>query len=128
MKNIELIGHQGDLIIFSTEDIIEGNRIIDKQCENKTLAYGELTGHAHQFRSDANVDVFKIANPAYDGLIFVQPKEDVILRHGRDVNFRGIEPDTEYHSELKLLKDKTYITGIVEETDWLTKTVRKVVD
>ncbi len=128
MKKIELIGHQGDLIIFATEGVPEGKKIVDQQCKDKTLAYGELSGHAHQFANEANVDVFKINDPKYEGLIFVQPKEDVILRHGRDRNFKGVEPDFDYHSELLLLKDQTYITGIVEETDWLTRTVRRVID
>lgn len=128
MKSLELIGHQGDLIVFSVSDIPEGEKIVDKQCADKTLAYGELSGHAHQFANDANVDVFKINNPIYDGLIFVQPKEDVVLRHGRDRNFKGIESDLEYHSEIVLKEGKKYITGIVQETDWLTRTVRRVID
>lgn len=127
MKKMEMIGHQGDLVIFSIDEIPTGTKVIDKQCEDKTLAYGELSGHAHQFENNAAVDVFKIPGE-YDGLIFVQPKEDTILRHGRDRNFKGKEADKEYHSELLLKGGQNYVTGIVEETDWLTRTVRRVVD
>lgn len=127
MKKMEMIGHQGDLVIFSIDDIPEGTKVVDKQCEDKTLAYGELSGHAHQFEANAAVEVFKIPGE-YDGLIFVQPKVDTVLRHGRDRNFKGKEADLEYHSELLLKGGQNYVTGIVEETDWLTRTVRRVID
>lgn len=128
MKIVECIGHQGDLCLFKVDAFPEGSRVVDKQCEDKTLAYGELSGHAHQFENNANVDVFKIDMPEYEGLIFVEPKEDVILRHGRDRNFKGKEADLEYHNEILLKQGERIITGIVEETDWLTKTIRRVID
>lgn len=127
MKNVTFVGNQGDLCVYEISEVPPGAQIVDKQCEDKTLAYGELSGHAHQFESNAAVDVFKIPGE-YDGLIFVTPKEDTILRHGRDRNFKGKEADLEYHSELLLKGGQNYVTGIVEETDWLTRTVRRVID
>lgn len=128
MKLVECIGHQGDLCLFKVDAFPEGKRVVDQQCKDKTLAYGELSGHAHQFENSANVDVFKIDMPEYEGLIFVEPKSDVILRHGRDRNFKGKEADLEYHNEILLKQGELIITGIVEETDWLTKTIRRVID
>ncbi len=128
MKEVKCIGHQGDLCVFEVDDFPTGERIIDKQCEDATLAYGEITGHAHQFDDLTAVNVFKMPDSKYNGIIFVEPKKTTVLRHGRDRNFKGIEPDNDYHSEVIFKEGKKYITGIVEETDWLTRTVRRVVD
>lgn len=128
MKSVTFIGHQGDLCVYEINEFPTGERIEDEQCKTRTLAYGELTGHAHQFDELDAVEVFKIGQPIYRDVLFVSPKKDTVLRHGRDRDFKGKEPDQWYHSTVEFKQGKKYITGIVEETDWLTKTIRKVVD
>jgi hypothetical protein len=54
-------------------------------------------------------------------------KKPTGLEHGLIKGFKGNEADKDYHSMLTL-KEGNYITGIVEETDWLTRTVRRVID
>ena len=126
MKSVKFCGHQGDLCIYEVEEFPAGEKIKDKQCVEATLAYGELTGHAHQVDDLTAVDVFK--NEKYPGVIFLHALKDATLRHGRERNFTGAEPDQWYHSEVTLKEGKKYITGIVEETDWIAKTIRRVVD
>jgi len=70
--------------------------------------------------------LFKIRG--YEGLSFFETKKDTILEHGLIKGFRGKEADKDYHSEVKFKGGEKYITGIVQETDWVTRTVRRVVD
>lgn len=128
MKNVGLIGAQGDVVIFEVDAFPEGDRAQDELTKNNQLALGELSGHNHAFDQGAAVDLFKIDKPEYAGITFVETKEDVILTHGLIKGFKGREADKDYHSEVTFKGGKKYITGIVQETDWLTKTIRRVVD
>lgn len=127
MKVVELVGHQGDVVIFKIDEFPEGTRIQDELTKNHQLALGELSGHNHAFTEPMNVDLFKIDDEKYSGLSFFKVKKPTILEHGLIKGFKGKEADQDYHSMLTL-KEGNYITGIVEETDWLTRTVRRVVD
>jgi hypothetical protein len=127
MKNVTLVGHQGDVVIFSIDNFPEGTRIQDELTKNGQLALGELSGHNHAFTNPVDVDLFKIDKPEYQGLSFFEVKKPTTLEHGLIKGFKGKEADKDYHSMLTL-KEGNYITGIVEETDWLTRTVRRVID
>lgn len=127
MKKVELLGHQGDVVIFEVDDFPVGERSQDELTQKGQLALGELSGHNHCFNEGATaVDLFKMMD--YPGITFVETKKDTVLTHGLIKGFLGREADRDYHSELEFKANKKYITGIVQETDWLTRTIRRVVD
>jgi len=126
MKTVELIGHQGDVVIFKVDEFPVGERTQDELTIKGQLALGELTGHNHYFEDTATVDLFKM--PTYPGLSFFETKAPSKLIHGLIRGWQGKEADKEYHAEIVLKEGEKYVTGIVEETDWLTKTIRRVVD
>ncbi len=129
MKVIEMIGHQGDCVLFEIDEFPEGNRVQDDLTKNHQLALGELSGHNHAFEDGANaVDLFKIDALEFNGLSFFETKTDAKLVHGLIKDFKGREADTDYHSEITLKQGKKYISGIVQETDWIAKTMRRVID
>lgn len=127
MKKVEMIGHQGDVVIFKVDEFPEGEQIQDELTKKQQLALGELSGHNHYFDDATAVDLFKMPNPEYEGITFVNVKKETPLIHGLIKGFKGTEADKDYHSEV-MLKEGKYITGIVEETDWLTRTIKRVVD
>lgn len=127
MKTVKMAGHQGDVVIFEVDEFPQGIREQDELTSNQQLALGELSGHNHYFNETEAVDLFKINVPEYVGITFVEVKKETPLIHGLIRGFKGTEADKDYHSELKLPTGK-YITGIVEETDWLTRTIRRVAD
>lgn len=120
---MEFIGHQGDVCFYKIDDLPK-DLIKDKQTENAILAYGEASGHAHQFDNLEDVEVFKSEK---DNLIYLKVNKKTSVSHGRARDFVGKEADHDYHN-LIWLDPGLYSTGIVEETDWLSKTVRRVVD
>jgi hypothetical protein len=128
MKVVKCVGHQGDVAIFQVDEFPEGARVQDDLTKNQQLALGELSGHNHAFEDATAVDLFKINTPEYQGLTFIQTKKPAKLVHGLIKGFKGREADQDYHSEITLKEGKKYITGIVEETDWTTRTIRKVID
>ena len=128
MKKVEMVGHQGDVVIFEVDEFPEGVRVQNELTKKSQLALGELSGHNHYFEDATAVDLFKIQDPAYSGLSFFETRKPAKLVHGLIKGFKGTEADKDYHSELLLKEGKKYITGIVEETDWLTRTVRRVID
>lgn len=128
MKKVKYLGHQGDVAIFEVDEFPASERVVDKQTGNAILAYGELSGHAHQFEHIDSVNVFRINDDLYKDVLFIEPKRDAKLVHGKARDFVGIEADNDYHNAVVLKEGKKYITGIVQETDWLTRTIRKVVD
>jgi hypothetical protein len=127
MKVVKMVGNQGDVVIFEVDEFPEGIRIQDELTKNHQLALGELSGHNHAFTNPVDVDLFKIDRPEYQGLSFFKVKQPTTLEHGLIKGFKGNEADKDYHSMLTL-KEGNYITGIVQETDWLTRTVRRVID
>lgn len=127
MKVIELAGAQGDVVIFEIDEFPAGARTQDALTENHQLALGELSGHNHYFAEPEVVDLFKMKEPEFKGLSFFQVNKPTNLVHGLIKGFKGKEADKDYHSEITL-KEGKYITGIVEEADWLTRTVRTVID
>lgn len=128
MKKVICLGHQGDICIFEVDSFPKGERVENAQTKNAILAYGELSGHAHQFENVSDVDVFALNEKMFSGLLFVKPKRPATLVHGRARDFEGKEADHDYHKPVILSPEKNYVIGIVQETDWLTKTIRRVVD
>lgn len=129
MKVVNMCGHQGDVVIFEIDEFPEGARVQDALTEKFQLALGELSGHNHYFEDGgAAVDLFKIDAPEFNGLSFFETKQPAKLVHGLIKGYQGREADQDYHSEIVLKEGKKYITGIVQETDWIAKTIRRVVD
>lgn len=120
---MKLIGHQGDVCFYSVS-MIPNNLITDNQTKLGILAYGELSGHAHQF---VDLDAVEVSKYAETGLLYINVKRRVGVSHGRARDFVGKEADHDYHNVIFLDPGK-YCAGIVEETDWLTKTIRRVAD
>lgn len=120
---MHLIGHQGDVCFYKVDKLPTG-LVQDKQTANAILAYGEASGHAHQFDDMNSVEVFK--DPGTN-MIYLNVKSRSSISHGRARDFVGREADHDYHNVI-FLDPGLYATGIVEETDWLTKTIRKVID
>lgn len=120
---MQLIGHQGDVCFFKV-DVMPKGLVQDKQTKNAILAYGEASGHAHQFDDLGAVEAFK--DPA-SNLIYLNVKKRAAISHGRARDFVGREVDHDYHKPV-FLDPGLYAAGIVEETDWISKTTRKVVD
>ena len=123
MKQCEFIGNQGDVHIFKVDEFPKGERVSDEQIEDKVLAYGEVTGHAHKVVS-GSVELFKIMG---NGMIGMEVKEKAKIEHGLDPKFKGTEPDQDYHHPAVLAPGK-YLVGIVEETDHMSGVTKRVVD
>ena len=125
---LEFVGHQGDVMIFKIDEFPSGNRFQDDLTKNSQLALGELSGHNHYFDDSSAVDLFKIDDKRYEGMTFVETKKPVNLVHGLIKGFKGKEADKDYHNEISFKENEKYVTSIVEETDWITRQVRRVVD
>lgn len=129
MKEINLVGHQGDVVIFEIDEFPDAPRAQDELTKNHQVALGELSGHNHYFSEGSEaVNLFIVDRPEYEGLKFADVKKDTPLVHGLIRGWQGKEADQDYHSEVTLKEGKRYMFGIVEETDWLTKTIRRVMD
>lgn len=128
MKKVKMCGHQGDVVIFQIDEFPTGKRYQDALTKNSQLALGELSGHNHAFADPEAVDLFKIEGKEFEGLSFFQTNKPATLVHGLIKGFKGKEADKDYHSEITLKENQKYVTGIVVETDWLTKTIRRVID
>lgn len=120
---MQLVGFQGDVCFYKVDSLPSG-LVQDNQTRNAILAYGEASGHAHQFDDMDAVEVFK--DPE-SNLIYLNVKRRASISHGRARDFVGREADHDYHNVI-FLDPGLYSTGIVEETDWLTRTIRRVID
>lgn len=120
---MELIGFQGDCVFFKVDKMPQGLSQ-DEQTKNAILAYGEASGHAHQFEDVSAVEVYKESG---SNVIYINVKRETRVTHGRARDFVGKEVDHDYHSAI-VLHPGLYASGIVEETDWITGHIRKVVD
>jgi hypothetical protein len=125
MKKVEFIARQGDVYIFRVDEFPKGEGKQDELTIKKQLALGEISGHAHAFEETAPVELFKI--DAFEELTFIDIKENCKLIHGLLPGYENKTIDNDYHWSIDLKKGK-YISGIVEETDWITGTIRKVID
>lgn len=66
---MKIVGVQGDLIIFSVDQIPKGL----KKREGNVLVYGEVTHHAHRVN---NADIWEQGDDLY-----VQPFSSTIIEH-----------------------------------------------
>jgi len=123
---MKLLGHQGDVCIFEVDEFPTGTKIENKQTEDKVIAYGELSGHCHAFAEPENVELKMLEE--YPGMCLIEPLKETNLEHGRIKGWVGDEVDTWYHKPVTFKPGKKYITGIVEETDWITRQMRRVID
>jgi hypothetical protein len=128
MKSVKFVGNQGDVCLFSLDDFPKGKRMQDTLTKNGQIALGEISGHNHAFADPTAIDLFKIDDGKFEGLSFFQTNRPAELVHGRIKGFQGKESDSDYHSTAKFDEGKKFMTGIVVETDWITKTVRRVID
>ncbi len=120
---MQLLGHQGDVAFFKVSKLPNG-LTEDMLTKQGILANGTMSGHAHQVSDHTNAMVFK--DPS-DGLLYLEVTAPVDITHGRTRGFEGKEADFDYHKPVRLAPG-LYAAGIVEETDWISKTVRKVID
>lgn len=127
MKEVEYVLRQGDVYIYKVDELPEGEQSQDQLTKNHQLALGELTHHNHYFADPTALDMFKVVGPKYEGLTFLDVKKPATLIHGLERGYTGPTPDNDFHSEITIPEGK-YVTGIVVETDWLAKTMRKVID
>lgn len=124
---LEYKGHQGDVQIFEVvSELPDGKRFQDELTKNNQLALGELSGHNHYFDDSSAVDLYKVEG--YDQFTFIETKKDATLIHGLIKGFKGKEADKDYHNEIVLPGNRKYVTSIVEETDWITGQIRRVID
>ncbi len=126
MKVTGYIGNQGDVLVAKIEEL-PGDLFQDDQCKKGILVFGELSGHVHELEDLDFVSVYRSSQEKYAGLMFLDVKKEVRLRHGKQENFKGREADQDYHKPATL-PPGTYVTGIVPETDHLSGVIRKVVD
>jgi CBS-domain-containing membrane protein len=120
---MHLIGHQGDVCFYSVKKLPK-ELVQDQQTKLGIFAYGEFSGHAHQL---VELDAAEVFKDPESNLIYLKVNRRVGIAHGRARDFVGKEADHDYHHVVSL-DPGLYSTGIVEETDWLTKTIRRVVD
>lgn len=99
---------QGDVIIKKITKLPSGEKKTDNQCKDKILAFGESTGHKHQI-VDGSCEMFRILNK-----IYINALTECKLKH-------------EEHKPITI-PPGVYEVDTVRETDWVTKTIKKVVD
>lgn len=126
MKLLEFVGHQGDVLLYEIDEFPEGEKYQDDLTKKGQLALGELSGHNHYFDDSSAVDLFKLKD--HEGLSFFETKKESKLIHGLIKGFKGKETDKDYHNETTLKSGKKYISAIVEETDWITGVIKRVLD
>lgn len=105
MKTIRYV--QGDVILKPIKAFpLSGEE--DKQTKTLTLAYGEVTGHSHLITS-GEAEMIKV-NMDY----FIKAITAITITH-------------EEHNPVTC-PPGFYKVEIARETDWLTKTIRRVAD
>lgn len=119
---MQLIGFQGDTVYFKVDSLPE-KLTEDAQLKRGIIAQGSGSGHSHSFEHAERVALYR----GEDGLLYADVREPTRVVHGRAPGFQGTEADHDYHNPVSLPAG-IYAIGIVEEVDWLTKTIRRVVD
>lgn len=120
---MQLLGHQGDIVFFKAAALPEG-LVQDNETKAGVLARGAQSGHAHQVDDPAAATVYR--NPI-DGMLYLDVTSRVSVSHGRAHGFGGKEADHDYHNPV-WLEPGIVAAGVVHETDWLSKTIRQVID
>lgn len=120
---MQLVGYQGDLAFFRTT-VLPSGLTQDHGTAAGVLARGTQSGHAHQVDDPAAAAVF--LDPK-TGMRWLDVTSRVSVSHGRARGFGGKEADHDYHKTV-WLEPGVYAVGVVHETDWLSKTIRQVVD
>lgn len=112
---------QGDVIFkrIQENELPSGDRKSPPQdLKEGILAYGEVTGYRHQLIDQTAFDAFIIMNR-----VFLRVTREVKLKHGQG---RSLDKSVDHQSQV-ILPGLYEVDGALE-TDWLTRTVRRVVD
>jgi hypothetical protein len=110
---------QGDVIFKRIEMLPQGKRLpVPEDLRQGILAYGEVTGHRHQLMDSTAFDAFIILNKVY-----IQVNKEMLLQHGMGKELKGV---AEHQSQV-ILPGVYQVDGAIE-TDWLTRTIRRVID
>jgi len=99
---------QGDVLLKKINQLPDG--VIEKARDNGSivLAYGEVTGHAHRI---VDIDAMFYEK---DGKSYLKNSKSVILGH-------------EEHHQI-IIEPGIWEIGQIQEKDWLSGMVRKVID
>lgn len=108
---------QGDVLIIQVTDIPQQRT----KYKESVLAYGEVTGHAHRFTKEQDVNVYTI-------------HDQTIQWNGRSITidkyFEITEPKVLTHEEHNTheIEPGKYITVIEREYDYIEEEMKQVVD
>lgn len=106
MQADKFIARQGDVLIKQIEQLPDGI----KRGKDKTLAYGEVTGHSHRFADPSLVELF-LSN---DGLKYLKVNAIAPLIH-------------EEHKEIKIMPG-LYEVLIEREYDYIDEELKVIRD
>lgn len=99
---------QGDVLIKRIKTLPEGIKQKERDNGSIILAYGEVTGHAHRI-----IDVDALFYEK-DGKLYLQNETPVQLKH-------------EEHNQITI-EPGIWEIGQIQEKDWLSGMVRRVID
>lgn len=99
---------QGDVLIKRIESLPKGVKKKERDNGHIILAYGEVTGHAHRIM---DVDALFYEK---DGKLYLKNEKPVTLTH------------EEHHQQV--IEPGIWEIGQIQEKDWLSGMVRKVID
>lgn len=112
---------QGDVLFkkINEADLPRGTRNKPpKDLSEGILAYGEVTGYRHQLMDQTGFEAFIILNR-----VFVRVFKEVELKHGQ-----GKSLDKSVDHQTQIIKPGLYEVNGAIETDWMAKTVQRVID
>lgn len=110
---------QGDVIFKRIDKLPQGPRgDVPKDLKEGILAYGEVTGFRHQLMDSSAFEAHVILGKVYLNVI-----KEVDLQHGQG---KALDKTVEHQSQ-KIMPGIYEIDGQVE-TDWMTRSVRRVAD
>lgn len=120
MTNCTHYYQQGDVLLKRIDQLPEG---ATKMLNTKVLQLGEVTGHKHQFATEAKVDIYVDAQ-------FAGQEMSITPDEGKFIVVFGDEPMALRHEEHRtiMVPPGTYQVDIVREFDYEAMEARRVVD
>lgn len=103
---------QGDVLLIP-KGLITGAISADNAPERPVIAYGEVTGHKHQFQPD-KVESRNLIATAAGSAVLIELKNGAVLRH-------------EEHHPIAVPPD-SFIIDVQQEYDYETELFRQVAD
>jgi len=118
---------QGDVCLESGVAIPDGAKLVKQGVKKFTLAYGEVSGHAHVAVSDEPFDVYEVEE---DGLTRYYLKAVAALRvqHGRRMENGTIVAEPGTHAEQVFEHGEVVSANQVVEADPFSEMVSPVED